>query len=226
MFNEYSTDIYVLDVSTFISADHLQDMIMILDGMADRRKITIILPTMLYYQLKNVATTGHISPKFQEILKSWTWRKAYHKDRPITVNFEYKRILLWFFKNFKVEQAEKFIRDINKLGEQTLTKDYLISRLGKILGSIVFEILAVSHKLRCVILAFGSVLISFVRKVKITTIMFSSKLKGELKNRTGIRRTLKILGYIATTRTIQQVLTGIFPDPSILSVGVLLIADG
>jgi hypothetical protein len=223
MFERYSTDYYVLDVSAFISVNHLQDIRAILNVAADREKTTLILPTILYHELKKVIITGEISPTLKKILYSWAWR-GYYVDYPM--KRDYRILLEWFFGNFKIQPAENIVGEVDKIGEQTLKRDDIINKLGDILGSIVFEILAVSYKLKCHILAFGGGLISLARRLKITTIMFSSKLKDELRSKANVRRALRILRYIATIRTTQQILGDIIPDPSVIVVGILLIADG
>ncbi|MEM1980792.1 MAG: hypothetical protein QXS96_00845 [Candidatus Caldarchaeum sp.] len=224
MRDEYQPDNYVLDVSAFLSIGHLRDMIEILNiAVINRERTTLILPTLLYHELKNTITKGEISFELKQILHSWTRRRAYEES---SIKKAYIEFLKMLFQNFKIEPAERYVGGEEKIGEQTIRKDDIIKELGNIVGSIVFEILAVSYKLRCKILAFGNTFISLARKMKIATVIFSSKTKDYVKKKAGIRRTLRMLIYLSSLGWFQQFLTEKSLDPSIIVVGLLLIADG
>ncbi|MEM4384139.1 MAG: hypothetical protein QXU44_08790 [Candidatus Caldarchaeum sp.] len=224
MFEDFPSDNYVLDVSAFMSVNHLRDIIEILSVSANREKTTLILPTILYHELV-MTQKGEISPLLRDIIYKWR-RGRYYMGYANKQEYKYIELVRWFFNRFTIQPAENIVGKMDKIGERTLKKYDVVLRLGSIVGSIVFEMLAVSHKLKCPILAFGTSLISLVRELEITTVMYTSRMKDKIKRRANIKRTLRILGYITTLETAQRFLADMIPDPSIVGIGLLLIADG
>lgn len=193
----------------------------------------VILPTLLYEELR-VILEREESKIFPSILRAWL--PFYSMDHikaivtSLTKDEEYLNILNEFFKIFNPEPATEFTSDMEKLGRESIFKREIIEKLGHYVGEILFELLAVSQKLKAIIICFGERTISLIQKFNVSIIRALSRLKKQLKAHTNIRRTIRLVGYIITLDALRDFINVLglmnFPYINDIGVGLIVVANG
>jgi len=221
----------LVDPSPFISAKRIDGLIKILETLSSNlqeTKVRVILPTYLYQELSTIMHEKH--PKLMaDILKAWMpllprdllKTTAYG----LAVDPSYLREVTRLFELFRPIPAEEFASNIDKLGEKSIGRDELIDEFGEIVGKIIFELMAVSDRLRAVIIGFTERTANLISKYRGTVVKTHSKFKHSIKKNSGVRWGLRITGIVLSLESLsyfQQLLQ--MPDlPVIKDVGVFLI---
>jgi predicted DNA-binding protein (UPF0278 family) len=204
-------------------------------------QVRLVMPTSLYNELWSFIKywpdlPGQALEKLIEIFKLWL--PFYSRDhviemvRGLSVNKEYRFALERFFREYGPTAANEYVGDVEQIGEETLYRKFVWERLGRLAGEIVFEILAVSHKLKATIVTFGERLANLAHQVGVVLVKTHSQYKEALRKRANVRRGLRLMGYVFSSQTLPELITslGLPADLQIpkadIGLGLILIADG
>ena len=153
--------------------------------------------------------------------------------RQLFTDKEYIADLKRFFESFKPANAREYLADQEKIGEKTIHLTSIIEKLGETIGHLVFELLALSHKLKGMIISFGQRLAALIRKLKITVVTVHSTFKEKIKQHAKIRSVLRISLYVMSAESLRKLIgdlqiSGLNLDVAIdiTGLGVFIIADG
>jgi len=224
-----------LDPSLFTSIDRLRDSHRILQALkqhfhADSMKV--VLPSDLFTEFTAVLK-GKAPEILGKILK--TWLPFYPRDhiealvKHFTGDHMYRDALNRLFVEFSPVPAQEYIRDVERLGLESIHKGETMQKLGEIAGKIVFETLAVSYKLNALVIAFGKRTFNMCKRIGVKVREEVSKLKRMIKDHADVRRTLKIAGYALSFDVAKALTTQLgLPDFPLQDVGLglIIVADG
>lgn len=225
-----------LDPSCFVTLQRLEDTLKTLDELTRKEpQAEIYIPTDIYDVIM-------LEPKlkFRElpsVIKEWLL--LYSKDDIRGMGDEqkgkYVDTMREILGRFRPSPAKIVADDIKKLGTESIHRGDVIDLFGNIRGKILFEVMTVSSKLNAKIVAFSRKTASFLRKMKITIIESSSKIKHEIKTNRGIQTGLLIMLFAMGLSEVQEFVNDFRLEPfpfaltstaSLSAFGVLMIGNG
>lgn len=236
---------YILDPSVFVSIRKIKEIFSVLDSLSQptiisTERVSVVIPSDLYdalYSIKEGEKPEQHYETLTQIFSRWlTFYDKYHVElivKQLLTDKQYRETLGRFLEAFKPVSGEEFIKDEEKIGEETVHLGEVVEKLGDIVGRLVFEILALSHRLRGLVVSFGQRLASLMRKLKITVVTVHSEFKKRIKQHSKIRSLLRISLYAITTESLHRLIDDLqISDPElhlavdIAGFGVFVIADG
>lgn len=236
---------FILDPSVFVSIRKMKEVFRILHSLSQPKidsttEISVVVPTELYNVLHSIVK-GEKAPShikiLNEVFSRWLpFYDKYHVElivKQLLVDVRYKDLVSRFFESFKPVSGREYVQDQNEIGEKTLHLDDIVNELGEIVGRLVFELLALSHKLKGMIISFSKRLANLIRKLKITVVTVHSEYKKEVKRHARIRSLLRISLYAMTTESLHKLIrdfqvSGLDLNLAvdIAGLGVFIVADG
>jgi len=223
----------VLDPSLFTSTGRLKDLLKVL-GVLREEPVEIVLPSVLIDSFKALLA-GREPENLYRIYETWL-PYYYPREHVVAIvkhqmtDKEHLDGLRAFFEEFSPVAAREYVEDIERIGEYSIRRDKVLKKLGKIVGQIAFEMIAISHRLKAWIIGFGRRIHTLLSRVGIKIYEAKSSLKKYIKRNSRVRRSLKIAGIALSLSTAQLLLIGLGLPETVLiddiGVGLLLVADG
>jgi len=226
-----------VDPSPFTSTKRLSDLLKVLGLMKSDLfcpLTKVVLPTYLYNELFSITEKKGASDVLPEIFRGWL--PFYSQDhieaiiRGIERDETYMDTINKFFNLFKPIPASEYVSDLTKLGSKSVHRDEATERLGRIVGEIVFEMMALSDRLQAVILSFGEITATLIARLGVTVIKTHSKFKANVKKRANIRRVLRVTGYALSFDSLRRFIEVFqpinFPSIGDVGLGLIIVADG
>jgi hypothetical protein len=225
-----------LDPSVFTSVGRLEDMLKVLRVSKETliaERAEVILPSFLFHGLKRILD-GKYSEELYEIYRAWL--PFYPKDhveaivRQQAMDKRYRELLESFFKEYAPSPAEEHVRNVERIGKGSIRKYNVREILGKIVGNVVFEMLATADKLKALIISFGQRILTLISRIGVTILRAKSDLKKKIKRHSRVRHALRFTGY-ALSFDVARVLMNTLgipqlPFPNDIGLGLLLVANG
>ena len=222
----------VLDPSLFTSVGRLKDALKVLNVLK-KDSLRIVLPSNLIDDFKALLA-GREPEYLYAIYKAWL--PFYPKDHIAAIvkhqatDREYLNNLNNFFKEYSPIAAREYVEDIERLGEQSVWRDKVRQKLGRIVGQIAFELIAISFKLGAWIISFGRRVYTFLSRLGIKIYEAKSSLKKLMKRHSNVRRTLRIAGYAIASDAAKLLIASLglplIPISRDIGLGLLLVANG
>lgn len=191
----HEEDSICLDPSCFVSLEKLRDMKHFLNEIKDNPFFKVYVPSEVY-------ETINLSPeekfrKLPPLIADWIIKDEKENIKSIDreTKEDYVYVMREFFNLHKPRPATELIKNITKIGKESLYLDDLIKKFGKRSGKILFEIAAISSEYHAKILAFGEKTISFFRDVGTRIVKGTSTVKKNIKERARIRTPINIMMY-------------------------------
>ena len=195
-----------------------------------------MLPKLLHSIVKGEEIQSHIEI-LNEVFSRWLpFYDKYHVElivKQLLVDVHYKNIVSRFFESFKPVSGREYIQDQMEIGEKTVHLEDVIDKFGEIVGRLIFELLALSHKLKGMIISFSKRLSNLVRKLKITVITVHSAYKEKVKRHAKIRSLLRLSLYAMTTESLNTLISDFQVSGldlnlafDITGLGVFIVANG
>jgi hypothetical protein len=242
---------FCLDPSCFLSRAALDDLKQVLRILASEsqvgKKIVILIPSLLKKGLESIVE-GNVTSDLTQIFDDWlAFDTKEYKDyiiQSLSKDDGYKDLVKGFLDGQFVENigqpipTSEYVSDMVKIGDNSILKSFVQDKLGKLAGDVVFEMLAVSHKLKSKIIGFGHGVADLVKRIEgigITIKIGYSNYKKELKRHANIKRVLNICILALSAEVAQNFVNemkltdGILPAPLSLTglvVPAFMIADG
>lgn len=228
-----------LDPSLFTSIDKLKDSHRILQMLKKyfaenySGPMKVVMPSDLFVELDGIIK-GKTPEMLGKILKIWL--PFYPKDhiealvKYFATDDRYRNALNRLFVDFSPAPAQEYVRDVEKIGVESIHRGETVQQLGEIAGKIVFETLAVSHKLKALVVAFGKRTFNMCKRIGVKVREEVSKFKRMIKSHANVRRALRIAGYAFTLDSFQALIAQLglpnLPFSGDIGAGLLLVADG
>jgi len=227
---------FCLDPSCFVTLQRLDDTLKVLEEIENVDPFsTVYIPTNIYDVI-----IREPEQKFRElpsVLEGWLMLNPEKDVRGMSEEQKqnYKNIMQRILGKFQPVPAKTVADDIEKLGTESIHREDVIDLFGRIKGKIVFEIAAVSSRVKAKIIAFGRKTASLLSKLKVTVIEAPSKLKHQIKKRKGIATSLMIMLFAMSLPEVQEFINVYQLDPfpftlastTVLGAfGVLMIGNG
>lgn len=229
----------VLDISSFTSPNRLNDLLQVLKIIKQDiigTKPRIVMPSYLFYELSLFIKAKEMPQKLVEVFNAWhpsySSVRVAELVRGLSNNLEYLEMLKEFFLEYNPIPASEYVGNFDQIGEQTLYRKSLREQFGDVVGDIVFELLAVSHKLKAIIIAFGERFASLAYQAGIVLVKAKSRYKQVLKQKANVKRALRVMGYAlsfqATSEMIDLLELPIYFEihTTDIGLGLILLADG
>lgn len=235
----------VLDPSLFTSLGRLKDALKVLDSLRDRINreymmkhathvsVKIILPSSLFDETQALLKGGE-PENLNAIYKAWL--PFYPKDHiRAIVNYqridkEYLETLNILLEEYSPVAAREYVGNIEQVGEQSIRRKRVQEKLGRIVGQIAFELLAVSFKFGAWIVGFGRRIYTMLSRLGVKIQESKSSLKKFVKKHSSVRRTLRIAGYVIASDAAKILMESLglpeMPLPRDIGVGLILVANG
>lgn len=235
----------ILDPSVFVSVRKLEEISRLLTDLSQpkidsKESISVVVPTDLYKVLYSIIE-GKMQDKDFGILEEVfsQWLPFYDKHhiklivKQLPEDIKYREALHRLFRLFKLTSGKEYVENLDRIGEKTVYLSNIIERFGEIVGRIVFELLALSNRLRGMIISFGQRLAGLARKLKITVLTVHSEYKRQIKQHAKIRSLLRISLYAITTESLHELISDLQISGldlnlavDIAGLGVFMVADG
>ena len=222
----------ILDPSLFTSTGRLKDALEVLSVLKEN-SVKIVLPSSLIDSFE-VLLAGKEPENLYEIYKAWL--PFYPNDHIVAIikhqmiDKEYLDRLRIFFKEYSPIAAREYVEDIEQLGERSIRRDRVREKLGRIVGQIAFELIAVSYKLRAWIVGFGRRVYTLLSRVGVKISESKSSLKKKIKRHSKVRRAIRIAGYVITSDAAKILMANLglpeIPFSRDIGVGLILVANG
>ena len=222
----------ILDPSLFTSVGRLKDALKVLDALK-KNSVKIVLPSSLIDDFKALLA-GRGPENLYVIYKAWL--PFYPKDHIAAIvkhqvtDREYLRNLDILFKEYTPIAAREYVENIERLGEHSIRRDRVRQKLGKIVGQIAFELIAVSYKLGAWIVGFGRRVYTLLSRVGVKIYESKSSLKKLIKRHSNVRRTLRIAGYAIASDAAKILMASLglpeIPLSRDIGLGLILVANG
>lgn len=222
----------ILDPSLFTSTGRLKDALKVLSALK-QNSLKIVLPSSLIDNFEALLA-GREPENLYAIYKAWL--PFYPKDHIAAIvkhqmiDEDYLDGLRFFFKEYLPIAAREFVEHIEQLGEGSIRRDMVLNKLGRIVGQIAFELIAVSHKLGAWIVGFGRRVYTLLSRVGVKISELESSLKKYLKRYSKVRRSLKIAGVALSLSAVKILLTSLgLPETLLIEdigIGLVLVANG
>jgi hypothetical protein len=228
----------ILDAAPFTSARRLKDMLEVLAIVKQdiqTRSVALTVPSYLFYELEVLLKARKPTARLVEIFRAWLpiYSEDYIDELLVGLTSrEYLESLDTLFREFHPYPANKYVGELEQVGEGTLRRKALVEHLGHIIGEIVFEILAVSYILKALIVTFGERLAKLAHRVGVAMVKIHSRYKEELRQRAHIRRMLRLMGYVLTFEVSSSLLNIVGELPVLhnhstdIGLGLIIVADG
>lgn len=224
--------ILVLDPSLFTSTGRLRDSLKVLSVLREE-SVKVVLPSILMDNLKALLA-GKEPENLYTIYR--TWLPFYPRDHIVAIvkhqmtDKNHLDGLRAFFEEFSPIAAREYIGDVERIGEHSIRRDEVLKKLGKIVGQIAFEMLAISHRLKAWIIGFGTRIYTLLSRIGIKISEAKSNLKKYIKRHSRVRRSLRIAGFALSLSTAKLLLIGLGLSEALLiediGAGLLLVANG
>jgi len=226
---------FCLDPSCFVTLQRLEDTMNSLEELTKESKFKVYIPADVYKTI--ILQPEDKFEKLPKVIKDWLLldpkkdirvMNEDHKDRYVSVM---RKIL----GNFHPISVEKVADNIQKLGTESIHRSDVLDLFGKVKGTMLFEMMAVSSRFKAKIIAFGRKTSRFLRQLRITTIEATSKLKHKIKEKRGIVTAMVIMQFAMNLTLIQEFINTYQLDPfpflltetaSLGAFGVLMIGNG
>jgi hypothetical protein len=224
----------------------MDEIFRVLTGLSQPRidstgKISVTIPSDLYNVLYSAIRGRKLEERefevAEEIFSQWLpFYDRYHVKLIVKQLFSdphYLEILKRFFESFRPTNGLEYIKNQDKIGEETVYLRNLVEKFGAVIGRVVFELLALSHKLRGMIISFGQRLATMLRKTKMTVVMVHSAFKEKMKQHSRIRSALRISLYAISTESLRKLVNDLQIygldlnlAVDIAGLGIFVVADG
>ncbi|MDI6691520.1 MAG: hypothetical protein QME50_06640 [Candidatus Bathyarchaeota archaeon] len=222
----------ILDPSLFTSTSRLKDALKVLSVLKEN-SVKVVLPSSLTDDFEALLA-GKEPENLYAIYKAWL--PLYPEDHIIAIvkhqmiDKDYLDGLRIFFKEYSPIAAREYVGDIEQLGERSIRRDRVRKKLGMTVGQIVFELIAVSHKLGAWIVGFGRRVYTFLSEVGVKISESKSSLKEYIKRHSKVRRSLKIAGLAFSLGAVKILLTSLgLPETLLIGdigIAIVLVANG
>ena len=235
----------ILDPSLFTSVDRLKDALKVLNTLkkevirnsmekyAARASVKIVMPSSLIDDFEALLA-GREPENLYVIYKAWL--PFYPKDHVRAIvnhqktDREYLKNLDILFKEYLPIAAREYVENIEQIGEQSVRRERVQQKLGRIVGRIAFELIAVSHKFRAWIVGFGRRVYTLLSRIGIKIYESKSSFKKLVKRQSNVRRTLRIAGYAIASDAAKILMASLglpeIPFSRDIGVGLVLVANG
>ena len=223
---------FVLGPSLFTSTGRLKDLLEVLSVLKEESG-KVVLPSILMDNFKAMLA-GREPENLYNIYEAWL--PFYPRDHIVAIvkhqmtDKDHLDGLRAFFKIHSPISAREYVEDIEQIGEHSIRRDRVAKKLGKIVGQIAFEMVAISHKLKAWIIGFGRRIYTLLSRIGIKIFETKSSLKKYIKRRSRVRRSLKIAGFALSLSTAKLLLICLgLPEALLIEdigVGLLLVANG
>jgi hypothetical protein len=237
---EGSETFYVLDISLFTSSDRFAECITLIETLEENlsgRETKFVVPDFLEDWFSKINNQEEPPSGMSEIFASWlappySFDHVEEMIRGLEASEDYRRLARTFYQNHQIVSASKYVGDLDQVGSETIHKKDVIQKLGKTLGSIFFQIIAASHKMKAPIVAFNDRLIYLAHRIRMYIEFHKSEFKKRIRKNANVKYTLRIIGVIASLNEIAAVAAQIGVPAEIelhlntVGVGLLLVADG
>jgi len=225
-----------LDPSLFTSIGRLKDSHKILQALKQHfhpAAMKVVLPSHIFNEFDGILK-GRKPEMLGKILE--TWLPFYPKDhiealvKHFATDSKYREALKRLFDDYSPVSAQEYVGDVEKLGRESIHRERIKEELGDIVGKIIFETLAVSQKLKALVIAFGKRTFDLSSRMEVRVKEGVSEFKRMIKRHTNVRRALRIAGYVLSFDIARELmrLLGLpdLPFPKDVGLGLILVADG
>jgi len=235
----------ILDPSLFTSVYRLKDALKVLNTLrrkiirssieeyAEHVSLKIVLPSNLIDDFEALRA-GKEPESLYEIYRAWL--PFYPRDHIRAIvdhqktDREYLENLDILFKEYLPIAAREYVENIEQIGEQSIRRERVKQKLGRIVGRIAFELIAVSHKFGAWIVGFGRRVYTLLSRVGVKIYESKSSLKKLVKRHSNVRRTLRIAGYVIALDAAKILMASLglpeIPLSRDIGLGLILVANG
>lgn len=228
---------YVLDVSLFTSRLRAKEGLQLLrTAVGFEASTRFIVAAKFLHELKRLEQ-NEVSDDFVHILKGWLG-PPYSDDHVeeialgLSVDEDYQKTLSQILGEFNLVSTDKVVGNQERIGEQTIEKKDLLDRLGSVVGSVFFDMLAASQRLKAAILSFGDRLTWIAGRVQLRVRYAKSEFKSQLKKHSEVKLLLRLVGIAMTLKEVNEFVQTLglpreFTNHlGTIGVGVAIVADG
>lgn len=235
----------VLDPSLFTSVSRLKDALKVLNTLkkefdrnsiekyATRATVKIVLPSNLIDDFQ--ALLAGSEPKNLYVIYK-AWLPFYPKDHIRAIvnhqrtDREYLETLDILFKEYLPIAARECVENIEQIGARSIKREKVEQKLGRIVGQIAFELIAVSYKFGAWIVGFGRRVYTMLSRLGVKIRESKSSLKKFVKRHSHVRRTLRIAGYVIASDAAKILMASLglpeLPVSRDIGIGLILVANG
>lgn len=209
----------VFDPSLVISLRRLRAGINLFRAIRKAHSLTrVVLPDAVHQILLNLREGRRMSRESQEVILAWrpSTDEAYFSELQDNASLAAE-----FLEVCEPAAASSLIGDVDRIGERTVTRQTLASFVGGVLGSLLFEMLAMAHKFKARLLTFGDRLGTLLHRARFLVVSIHHGMKEELKRRSHTRTALKIAVWVFSSLTANYVMD-LIPGMPAGDLGVIL----
>lgn len=217
--------IFVVDSSTFLSSESLQDLLKILEDLketAGNGKLVILLPSLLYSAVEEMRRVGVSSNKqtLEEIFYAWLNSDGSAEDKEhaeyiikgLVDNTEYRSNIEKFISSFSPQKTEDYISTAtfaisDKRVHEFVNREEINELLPKHAADVLYQTLFASARLGAGILNFGNRLKNIIVRLGKRVKEIRSQFKREIKDRANVKRALKIGFVVISIATTEAILS-------------------
>lgn len=186
-------DKIILDPSCFTSLEKLRDTKHLLNEIrVNSPELKVYIPSIIHKII-------FLPPeqKFLElpsIINEWIEKKDSDNIERLdeSKKEDYVFVMREFLELHKPIMAEELVKDIKKIGRESLYLDNLIQKFGKLKGNILFEVMVISAEFKGIIISSSEKTFSLMKKIGTEIKRGISTSKQELKHRARMRTPLFI----------------------------------
>jgi len=224
-------DYLSIDPSFFLYKNRLTEISLVLNRLKIK-KSKIVLPSGLkpLFKTKGLEFTYDLN----QLFKKWGYRKRKSERdfENVLQDPKYVNLLKKFKEEFSPIFADEIVGDVEKLGQQSILKNEVIDKLGRVKGNVVFELMAVCEEKTGIIISYNKKTISFIRKLLTPVLEGTSMVKHNIIQLDGFPKYLLFIGTYFSNEIVNNFINefdivGIpLPISIIGNSGFGIVADG
>jgi len=199
----------------------------------ERRQIKLVLPTTVY----DILTGRNFGFKdgFMDIAKKWggfTVGHALDSSKHTSLHERVLSELKDVLDSFGLSSISALVPHREKIGKNSIFRNDVLKKLGRCVGEIVWEMMSFSERMGASIISFGEKTMSLISSVGVSTLKWHSEYKKTVKERAGIKSTLKFMRLVMYPALFAHIVAdyemGDWPPiaEGIGGFGLLMVADG
>jgi hypothetical protein len=235
----------IVDPSVFVSFQKLDDAFKAMESLVQPtvcsvQKANTVIPSDLYVALVSIFKEEKTDATFQTLKEIFSkWLPFYDRNhiepivKELLTDENYRKSVQRFFAAFKPINGKEYTSNQDRIGEKTIHLKEAVTRFGETVGHVVFELLALSEKLKGVIISFGQRLANMAGKLGITVMTVHSRYKNEIKKKGKIKYLLRLSLYAVSRQSLRTLLTDLQISnldvnlaADIAGLGIFVLADG
>lgn len=217
------------DPSCFITLENQNQFLKVLNELSNADlPIKVIVPTSIYQAI--IKTPEEKFPALEKTLSDWN-----DSDMKLTYSISDRRKYVNntrnMLRNFLVEPADKYIQNVEKLGTDSIYRNKVLEKIGRITGQIIFDILAISSEIKTSIVAFNNKTLDLISSLGIVVKTGHSKYKEKIRTDANIKRLLRFFQFMIGLSIVGDFFTEFEMEEIPLStseliLGVMIVANG